>query len=252
VNAEQIVVSPCSNPDMGLDEVLSAYSSAGYSNFEVFTGGFANAFDYHGAPEVYLAKARQYNMAFTSLHLPAVSADALDETLRDAVTAARFASELGADVVLYKAKDRPTYIKAAPAFLDAVQDLPVTPVVQNHCGSALTTLDDVKEVLEGISDTRMRALLEVGHFHAAGVPWRDAAEFLGDSIALVHIKDQVGPQSVPFGMGEIDLPALFAYMNNRSYSGRYVIEMEVQDRENTLRYLADARQFVLEYCEEDR
>ena len=34
---------------------------------------------------------------------------------------------------------------------------------------------------------RVGSLLEVGHFHTAGVEWQEAVEYLADSIALVHI-----------------------------------------------------------------
>ncbi len=60
---------------------------------------------------------------------------------------------------------------------------------------------------------RLLTLPEVGHFHSADVGWREAAEALGDSVALVHIKDQIGRQSVPFGTGEIDLPGLFRFFD---------------------------------------
>ncbi len=245
----QFAVSPCSNPDWDLDQVLTAYSALGYRKFEVFTSWARSAFDYTNDPAVYLKKGRAHNMAFTSMHLPPVMADNLDAGIKEAVTATRFAAAIGANVVLFKAQDRPTYIKAALPFLDAIESINITPVLQNHCGSALTTLDDVKEVHEGIADPRMKALLEVGHFHSAGVLWPEAAEYLGEKIALVHIKDQLGVQSVPFGEGEIDLPGLFRYMDERDYTGNYVIEMEVKDAENTIDYLVRAINYVKMYCE---
>ena len=51
MKTEQIAVSPCSNPDMSLDDVLRAYSSLGYSRFEVFTSWTKSAFDYRADPE---------------------------------------------------------------------------------------------------------------------------------------------------------------------------------------------------------
>jgi sugar phosphate isomerase/epimerase len=174
----------------------------------------------------------------------------VDGGVEEAVRAARFAAELGVEVVLYKATDRPAYIQAAKAFLDAIEPLGITPVVQNHYGTAVSSLEDMLAVLEGIADPRMKALLEVGQFHSAGVSWRQGAEALGERIALVHIKDQIGRQSVPFGTGEIDLPGLFAHLDDRGYTGRFVVEMEVQDKENTLAYLASAREYVLRQGEE--
>jgi sugar phosphate isomerase/epimerase len=250
VKIEQLVISPCCNPEMALDDVLSAYSTLGYSNFEVFTSWAKSAYDVHSDPQVYLAKGRQYGMSFTSFHLPPVKADRRGETLQEAIEAARIADLMGVEIVLFKADQRSTYIQTAPDFLDAIDDLSIIPVIQNHNGSALTSLDDVEEVRRGIGDPRMRTLLEVGHFHSAGQGWREAADVLGDSISLVHIKDQVGEQSVPFGQGEIDLQRLFQYMDDRGYDGRYVVEMEVSDSDKTLEYLADARKYIQEYLVE--
>lgn len=56
------------------------------------------------------------------------------------------------------------------------------------------------------SNERLRAAARVGGL------WAEGFDLLGESIALVHVKDQVGPQSVPFGTGEVDLPGLFAHM----------------------------------------
>ncbi len=120
----------------------------------------------------------------------------------------------------------------------------MTPVLQNHYGTAISSLDDFERVLNGINDERMKTLLEVGHFHSAGVPWRDGYNLLEDSIALVHIKDQIGKQSVPFGTGEIDLPALWQHMESVGYTGDYVVEMEVSDTENTIKYLSQAVDFI--------
>ncbi len=244
---ENLAVSPCSNPEMGLDEVLGAYSALGYRKFEVFTSWTKSAFDCRGDPQFYLDKGRRHDMAFVSLHLPAVGDDA-GASLAEAVRAARFASAIGAGVVLFKATSRPNYVRAAGPFLDAIGDLAVTPALQSHAGTPISTLADFREVLDGIDDERMKALLEVGHFHQVGVPWREGYELLRGRIALVHVKDMIGSRSVPFGAGEVDLPGLFRRLSDDGYAGDYVVEMEVEDRQNTLTYLRQAREYVEEHC----
>ena len=89
---------------------------------------------------------------------------------------------------------------------------------------------------EGIGDSRMKSLLEVGHIHSARVDWRTAADHSNGSIALVHIKDQIGRESVPFGSGEINLPKSLCYLDRTGYSACCVVEMEVADKENTLTF----------------
>lgn len=249
MNINQFSVSPCSNPELELDEVLAAYSAMGYQHFEVFTSWAKSAFDYKADPQIFIDKKKQYGMNFYSLHLPPIAADNYDESLANAIKAAKFAKAIGVEVVLYKASDRPTYINAAAEFLEAIEELGITPVIQNHYGTPVTTLEDFCEVRKGINDDRMKSLLEVGHFHTAGVSWQQGYDLLQDSIALVHIKDQVGKQSVPFGTGEIDLPGLFQHLESVGYAGNYVVEMEVVDKENTLKYLEDAFKYVNSYCQ---
>lgn len=240
-----IATSACCNPEMTLEELLPAYARIGCRRLELFTAWTNSALDYRADPATYRELLAKHGMQLVSLHLPAVSGDSAD-AVDEAVKAAEFAAKMGASVVLFKARSRELYIRTARAFLDRIEGLPVTPVLQNHAGSPLTTLDDVRHVTEGIADPRMKTLLEVGHYHTAGVHWKDACDLLGDTIALVHIKDQIGNQSVPFGQGEIDLKGLFRHLKTAGYDGDIVIEMEVADRENTLDYLLAARNYTWE------
>lgn len=240
---KNVVISPCSNPELDLDTVLSAYAAIGYTRFEAFSGWVASALDYRNSPSDYLEIAKRYGMSFYSFHLPVVTEQIEDSLLRT-IQAAQFAADLGAEIVLFKAASRELYIKSAVQFLDAIAHLRLTPVLQNHSGSPISTLSEYREVIDGIADKRMKTLLEVGHFHSSNVSWMEGYHLLGDSIALVHIKDQIGKQSVPFGHGEIDLPSLFKHMRHNGYNGKYVIEMEVRDKENTLTYLRDAYKYV--------
>jgi len=243
---DRLAASPCCNPELPLDDALGAYSKLGFRKFEVFSTWCKSAFDVNGDPAFYLDKGRQFGLQFTSLHLPGVGEDG---DIGPAIQGAKFAEALGCPVVLFSAASREIYTEVGRRFLDAADEINVTPIIQNHFHAPICTLDDYREVLGGLDDPRMKTCLEVGHFHSAGVSWREGFDLLGDSIALVHIKDQVGPQSVPFGTGEVDLPGLFAHMKSVGYSGEFVVEMEVADHENTLQYLADALTYLKDNCE---
>lgn len=248
MDADRCVSSPCCARHLSLDTILREYSDIGFRKFEVFLkGGYESGFDYTGDPEEYRAAGRKYDMEFYSMHLPRITADNFEESLAESVKCAEFAEKIGAKFMLFKASDLPTFIKAGRPFLDAVDHLSITPVLQNHFGTPANSLKDIKEILEGINDPRLKSLLEVGQYHSAGINWKEAAEYLGDSVVFIHIKDQIGAQSVPFGTGEVDLHGLFEYMDGRGYDGCYVVEMEVKDRENTMKYLREAFQFMLEY-----
>ena len=238
-----IAVSPCSNPEMTLDEALAAYAELGYRRFEVFTGWAKSAANPLDAPQSYLDLAARHGFAYCCIHLPALSDD-LDGSIGEAARAARFGAAIGCRCAIVKARTKQDFFAGTRRLLDEIEALPIIPVVQNHKGTAITTLADYIEVLDRVADPRLKCLLEVGHFHSVGVSWREGYDALAGRIAHVHIKDQVGGQSVPFGTGEIDLPGLFARLVADGYDGDVVVEMEVKDRENTLKYLGDALDYI--------
>ncbi len=246
---DRLVASPCCLPGMSLDALLPAYAAIGFTKLEAFTTWAKSAFDVDTDPEGYRARLLRHGMAVTSFHLPPVDGTDGDSFDR-AVGATRFARDVGARIVLFKATDRAAYIRSGRPFLDAIDGLGLVAVLQNHYGSPIATIADFAEVLDGIDDARMRAVLEVGHFHAAGVSWREGCDLLGDKIALVHVKDQTGAISVPYGSGEIDLPALLQHLGDAGYDGDFVVEMEVPGAsdEETLSYLTQAIDYLRRRC----
>ncbi len=249
---DNLAVSPCSNPELSRDDALREYAALGYRKFEVFTGWAGSAFDVAtGDPAEYLAAGRRHGMTFTSMHLPATEEDR-PASVALAVKGAEAAAALGVKVVLYKGKTRAAYINNAKAFLDGIEGLAVIPVLQNHVGTPITTLEDFRAIIDGINDTRMKTLLEVGMFHTIGVTWDQGCNLLDDSIALVHIKDQIGEQRVPFGEGEVDLEGLFRRLETDGYDGEIVVEMEVcrDDTKRTLELLGAAREHIAGVLEE--
>lgn len=240
-----IAVSPCSNPELSLEECFRAYGALGYRRFEMFTSWCRSAANVLDDPQPYLDLAAKHGFAYCCIHLPALTED-LDASLPQAVQAARFGAAIGCRCAIVKAKRKQDFLAGTRDLLDSIADLPIVPVVQNHKGTAITTLEDYLEVLHGVSDPRLMALLEVGHFHSVGVSWRQGYEALAGRIRHVHVKDQVGAHSVAFGAGEIDLPGLFARLVADGYGGDVVVEMETQDRENRLRYLGEALRYIKE------
>jgi sugar phosphate isomerase/epimerase len=241
--------SPCGFMHVPIDESMSAFREMGYTKFEAFSHGAPSALDPGKGPDAALAAAKKHGLTYSSAHLPKVGED-LDVT--EAVSVAKFAVAIGAPVVLYKAVSRSAYIKAAAAFLDAIEDLPITPVLQNHFGTPISTLEDFREVIDGINDPRMKTLLEVGHFEAAGIPWERGYELLSGSIALVHVKDMRDRKPVPFGTGNVDLPGLFRTMDDEGYTGDFVIEMETEPREERIPQMGRALEYLKANCLRER
>lgn len=236
-------VSPCSNPEFTLVEALSAYGRLGYAKFEAFTSWCKSAVTPEEDADNYLGVADRYGFEFSSIHLPPFDADQ-EASVARALKTAQLGADLGCRVALVKPTDRRRDIPACRALLDAIDGMCIIPVLQNHAGSAISTLEDYREVFEALDDDRMKYTLEVGQFHSVGTLWPEGYKELAGRFELVHIKDQVGKQSVPFGTGEIDLPGLLQRLAADGYAGDIVIEMEVEDRENTLEYLGAALKYV--------
>ena len=235
------------NP-LTLEESLRSYSSMGYKKFELYMQGRGASPDLAKGADYVLEVASRYGMTYSSLHLVAVEAD-FGETLQSAVADTLFAEKLGIPVVVFNATEKSHYAAAMKKFLEAIGDSPVTPVVQIHEGRALDTLEDVIEVLEQINDERVKVLHEVGTYHNRGQSWKKICDVFGSRIGLVHVKDMIGGQSMPFGTGEIDLPALFKEMEEKlGYKGDYVIEIDPPNRSNTNQYIAQAFEYIKEHC----
>ena len=245
---DRFAASPCSNPEWTLDEAMAAFSQMGLTKFEAFTEWTNARLDIDADPAAYVRTAARHGMRFASMHLTSITED-FDASLARAVRAARFARDIGAGVVLFKAKTRELYVRAARAFLDATADLNVTPVLQNHKGTAVSSLDDFRDVLDGIGDPRMKALLEVGHFYAVGTAWPEAYALLRGRIALVHLKDMAGGEPVLFGTGEVDFRGLFARLNDDGYDGDFVIELEGECRTDLLNHHREANDLLLRMLE---
>lgn len=232
-----------------LEESLKTFSDIGFRNMELFSRrGTPSAPDLSEDPAQYRELAARYGMRITSFHLPNIGAD-MDETFDAAVNAARFGEALGAEVALFNADTRPIMIEVLPRYLDATEDLNIAIAVQNHPGRALETGGHYREVFEGVNhDPRLKGVLEVGSFYHYGWTWKQGYELLEGRIALVHIKDMVGQQSVPFGTGEVDIVGLIEHMSSVGYQGKFTLEMSVVDKENTIEYTRRAFQYMVDKC----
>jgi sugar phosphate isomerase/epimerase len=247
MNMDQLVSSPACLPKVPLEELLPLYAGMGFGKFEAFSHWCASRLDFNADPQPYLDMAARHHMRYTSFHLPPVTTD-FDASVEQAIVAARFAQRIGASVVLFKADSRENYIRGARPFLDRIEreQIRVTPVLQNHRGTPITTLDDFRAVIEGIADPRMKALLEVGHFARVGTHWRQGYELLAGRIALVHINDIQGDASVPYGTGIVDFRGLFDQLRADGYAGDIVVELELHTlpQERIVQHLNEAVEYL--------
>ena len=225
------VASPMCFPSDDLPTVLERFARLGFTRVEAFTSGTASALDVDSDAAGYARLAVDHGLSFFSLHLPVVDS-AKPGSLERALRGIDFAHELGVPIAIYKAASIPDYIEHAKAALDRAEQAGVVLVLQNHANSVLSTDDDVAQVLTGVSDDRLRVLLEVGHYEKIGIQWASALERFKDSVAYCHIKDLRDGRSVPIGTGEVDFADLFRRLGDLEYANGYVVELEARDLEN--------------------
>jgi sugar phosphate isomerase/epimerase len=248
---DRLVSSPVYFPHWPLEKVLSSCRELGFSKFEGFTEWSASKLDWRGDPAGPRQRAESMLLRFSSFHLPTIGNE-IDAGLANALTAARFAAGLGASIVLFKAASLEIYARTIPRFLDALDEanLGLTPVLQNHFGTAISTLDDYERALASVADDpRMKALLEVGHFQRAGISWKRGWDYLGDRVALIHLNEIRAGQSVLFGAGEVDFPGLMRRVKTSGYPGDIVVELELPNRESNPEETIDGVEEAIKFLE---
>jgi len=116
--------------------------------------------------------------------------------------------------------------------------------LENHHEWPLSYPQDYERLFAEVDDPRIGITMDTGHFTSSRVDMVDFVDQFAGRIKHVHLKDHVGTRSVAFGKGETDNAAVIRRLRAVGYDGYASVELEVRDRENTERYLAEA----LDYC----
>jgi sugar phosphate isomerase/epimerase len=249
---DRLVASPVYFPHWPLEKVLFSCHRLGFSKFEGFSEWPTSKLDWRGDPAISRRLAESMRLRFTSFHLPMIREGDEDAGLEDALIAARYAAGLGAKIILFKAASRKILARTMTRFLDALDgaNLGLIPVLQNHVGTAISTLDDYRQVYADIGDDpRMKAILEVGHFQRAGLSWEQGWDYLNDRVTLIHVNEIRAGQSVLFGTGEVDFRGLMQRIKTSGYPGDIVVELELPNRESNPQETIDGVKQAIELLE---
>lgn len=116
--------------------------------------------------------------------------------------------------------------------------------IEPHYGNVIEQREDYEAIFEKIDNDQIGVCPDIGHFYSACVDvYRFIREFQ-DRIVHVHLKDHIGTQSVGIGHGEIDIAGFVGALNDVGYDGCLAVELEHRDKENTQRYVVEARAFL--------
>ena len=131
-------------------------------------------------------------------------------------------------------------IAGIKALLPLIENKPAKLALEPHFGSQIQNIEDYDAIFDQVESPQVGITLDSGHFHSAGVDWMRLIHRYPDRIYNFHVKDHVGPQSVPLGTGEIDLRGYIEELHSIGFEGALAVELEVVDPENLPRYCADA------------
>ena len=134
---------------MSQQDLFPAYQRLGFTKYEAFPSWAECRHPWGGNADEDRQRAADYGLEITSYHLPPITEN-IEESLGHALAAARYASRLGAKIVLFKAAKKDCFGAVGKRFLDVLEkeNLNLTPVLQNHAGSAISTLQDYRDVFE--------------------------------------------------------------------------------------------------------
>ncbi len=127
---------------------------------------------------------------------------------------------------------------------DQIGGRDVALALENHHEWPLSCPEDYARLFGLLDDARVGIAMDTGHFTSSGVDLAAFVDRFAGRIMHVHLKDHVGRQPVPFGRGETPNAAVLERLRAAGYDGCASVELEVRDRENRERYLAEA----FDYC----
>ncbi len=251
----ELSCSTCCIPNYNLDDALALFASSGYEYFETFTTWTGGQLDVHKVDkEDVRRKLAQYGLKLSSLNIENFVAEdytAFRKRLERQKDNIQWAIELGCGKINFKGgkrteDDMRSLIQGAQELAAYCADLPVELCLANHHGNRIERIEDLDRIFSEIDHSKVGIVVDIGHYHSAGVDIRALIEKYADRIKLVHTKDQIGSQSVRFGEGEIDNPGLLKLLYDLGYDGFVVVEIEVEDKDNTPKYIGDAWSYLQE------
>lgn len=198
---------------------------------------------------------RRYGLSLAALYPRPISIhspEALAQSIKSVRDCIRTALEMGCERIVFSPL-LPREGYPYPALVEAVQrcakDAEGTTLricLENHANWPLSEAGDYRKCAALWNHPNLGITLDSGHFTAVGQDILAFYEEFRASIHHIHLKDHIGPHSVPLGKGTTENVALFERLHREGFSGVATVEIEVEDTANRLRYLADALQYSQE------
>ncbi|MGD8239595.1 MAG: sugar phosphate isomerase/epimerase [Armatimonadota bacterium] len=244
--------STCSIPKHDLNAAVEAIRRTGYDYMEAFTTWTDCALGPGSVPagEAQALLAR-HGVGLSSLNghaVTAMSGGAIADCLPPILGDLRYAKEMELTRLNIRGakQDQPmeVFVEGLRRVALEAARMAMGLIIGNHSGNRLERPEELSAAFEGAGADNVGMLVDAGHFYSVDVDPASAIRELGDHLQLLHIKDQIGRQSVRFGEGEMDVAGILKAARDVGYDGFVVVEMEVEDAENTEQYLAEGKEYL--------
>lgn len=242
-------LAPCT-----LEEALSQLAEIGYRKVEipVFCHGEEDEAICLDAKRLSQFLSR-YGLSLAALYPRPISihsAEALAQTIKSVEDCIGVALELGCGRIVFSPllpRETYPYPELVEAVLRCARKAEGTPLricLENHANWPLSSAADYRQCAALWNHPNIGITLDTGHFTALGQDILAFYEEFRASIHHIHLKDHIGPHSVPLGKGTTENVALFERLHRAGFNGIATVEIEVEDTDNRLRYLADALHYA--------
>lgn len=167
---------------------------------------------------------------------------------RDLIHSFHLAQRLNCPLVVFSGGRRQeggleASISGIKALIPLIEDMPVSVALEPHYHSQYQNAEDYDVIFSAIDHPKVGITVDTGHFHSAGVDTEAFIRKYSSKIWNLHLKDHVGTESVAIGAGEIDLKGIFTALHEIDFEGIIALELEVRDRENLPKYVAEAYEY---------
>lgn len=253
----KLACSTVSLPRGPLDEVLDTIAELGFKRVELVAHGGPG-------PDLQQTTPEQLARAFEKAGLELIGIypkpfdtrdqDLLDASLPYVQRTIDVVAELGCERVVFtplhpSQREEPQYVLMAEGcrrLAEYIGDRPVTVCLENHHTWPLSYAADYERIMGDVDDPCIAITVDTGHFTASEVDQVAFVQRFADRIRHLHLKDQVGTKTVPFGEGQTPNAAVLRELESRGYDGYASLELELRDVDDPVAALRAARAAALE------
>jgi sugar phosphate isomerase/epimerase len=162
--------------------------------------------------------------------------------------------ELGCRVIVGGGPDRASeplapFLRSLEELAAALEGTDVKIALENHYRNWIQDIQDYEYIFQHVDHPHIGITLDTGHFTSAGVDSAAVVRRFAGKIVHVHVKDHLGTQSVPLGMGQSDNFAVARELKTIGFTGYLSQELEVAEGIDADQAARDGYGYMTRLCQ---